>query len=186
LISVDTARTLARMAAAGGQFGLRLGARSASWAPVNDDGDAIPGARCWFLLVEGEFPDYRMVLPASFKRVVKVGAAALATALKGITLAADDKNNTVRATFEEARVLLAAQSATSTAAAEVDAEMIGAPMQTGVNGGYLAEALSLLGAVEVTLSLGEHLAPILITDGPPATPTAETPRGVVVMPMRLD
>lgn len=187
LIPPAAARSMARAAGAGGLWGLRLGERSAAWGPVDEDGKAVPGARMLFRLIEGEFPDYRLVMPPRFKRSVKVDAGALSYALKGVSLAAEDRNHSVDFRFEESRIALAAQSAKGAEARQdVDADMEGAPLRTGFNATYVIEALAFLGGGEVTLSLGDALDPCMITAGAAGEPPAATLRGVVVMPMRLD
>lgn len=187
LIPPGVARSMARAAGAGGLWGLRLGDRSAAWGPVDEDGKPADGLRLWFRMLEGEFPDYRLVMPPRFKRTIKVDSGALASALKGVSLAAEDRNHSVDLTFEESRILLAARNAKgSEARAEVEAELDGAPLRTGFNATYLSEALTFLGSGEVTLSLGDALDPCILTIGPVADVSSATLRGVVVMPMRLD
>jgi len=187
LIPPGVARSMARAAGAGGLWGLRLGERSAAWGPVDEDGKPVDGLRVWFRMLEGEFPDYRLVMPPRFKRTVKVDSGVLISALKGVSLAAEDRNHSVDLAFEESRILLAARSAKgSEARAEVEAELDGAPLRTGFNATYLSEALALLGGGEVTLSLGDALDPCILTIGPVADVSSATLRGVVVMPMRLD
>lgn len=190
LVPVEVSRALVRSAAGGGSWGLRLGQRSGAWGQVDADGQPAKGAgRMWFRLVEGEFPQYQMVLPASYKRTVKVDGAALSRALKAVCLTANDKNNSVRATFEDGRVLFATQDTkdTSGVKVEVDADLVGSALYTGFNASFLAEALALLGSpAQVVVSLGDILDPVLLTAGAPAAKTVETAEAVVVMPMRLD
>ena len=187
LLPPAAVRNMVRAAGAGGLWGLRLGRQAAAWGPVDADGKAVAGLRAWFRLMEGQFPDYRLVMPPSFKRVVKVDAGALVSAIKGVSLAAEDRNHSVDFTFEESRILLAARSVKGAEArTEVEAEVDGVPLRTGFNGAYLSEALSLLGGGKVVLSLGDTLDPCMLTSGPASDPPSATLRGVVVMPMRLD
>ncbi|NBW77148.1 MAG: DNA polymerase III subunit beta [Sphingomonadaceae bacterium] len=190
LVPVEVARALVRSAAGGGSWGLRLGQRSAAWGQVDADGQPVNGAgRMWFRLVEGEFPQYQMVLPASYKRTVKLEGAALSRALKAVCLTANDKNNSVRAAFEASRILLTTQDSrdTSGVKVEVDADLVGTPLSTGFNASFLADALALLGnPAQIVVSLGDVLDPVLLTAGAPAAKTVETAEAVVVMPMRLD
>lgn len=187
LIPPGVARSMARAAGGGGLWGLRLGERSAAWGPVDEDGKPTEGLRVWFRMLEGEFPDYRLVMPPRFKRSIKVDSGALTAALKGVSLAAEDRNHSVAFNFEESRILLSTRNGKgSEASAEVEADLEGAPVRTGFNATYMAEALAFLGGGEVTLSMGDALDPCLLTLGPVAGVTSATLRGVVVMPMRLD
>lgn len=131
--------------------------------------------------LEGEFPDYRHVLPEKHKREVKVGAPAWAAALKRAQLMANDRNHSVRCAFEEGRILMQATDVKAgEVREEVSADLTGAPLSTGFNAGYVLDLLRAAGSSEVTLRMGEALDPVVITvDG----------RGDfcgVVMPMRLD
>lgn len=190
LVPVEVARALVRSAAGGGSWGLRLGQRSGAWGQVDADGQSAKGAgRMWFRLVEGEFPQYQMVLPASYKRTVKVDGAALSRALKAVCLTANDRNHSVRADFGEARILFATQDTkdTSGVKVEVDCDLVGSPLTTGFNASFLADALALLGnPAQIIVSLGDVLDPVLLTADAPAAKTIETAEAIVVMPMRLD
>lgn len=187
LLPPPAVRNMVRAAGVGGTWGLRLGRQAAAWGPVDADGKAVAGLRMWFRLMEGQFPDYRLVMPPGFKRVVKVDAGTLVSAIKGVSLAAEDRNHSVDFTFEESRILLAARSVKGAEArTEVEAEVDGVPMRTGFNGAYLAEALSFLGGGAAVMSLGNALDPCMLTSGPVSDTPSATLRGVVVMPMRLD
>lgn len=187
LIPPDVARLMGRNAAAGGLWGLRFGGRVMLWTPVDADGKPAPGVKLRAQMVEGEFPDYRLVIPPGFKRAVKVKTADLEAGLKVVGLASTDRNNSVRAAFEEGRVYLSATSAKGSeqASASIPAEVDGAPVSTGFNGLLLGEALAYLGAPEVWLTLGEALDPCIITVVEPKE-RADAAKLVVVMPMRLD
>jgi DNA polymerase-3 subunit beta len=131
--------------------------------------------------VDGEFPDYRLVLPPKHTREVTVSAPAWAAALKRAQIMASDRNNSVKCAFEEGRILMRAQDLKAgEVTEEVQADMDGAPLQTGFNAGYVLDLLRAAGSAEVTLRMGEALDPVVITvDG-------RADFCGVVMPMRLD
>jgi DNA polymerase-3 subunit beta len=131
--------------------------------------------------LEGEFPDYRHVLPPAHKREVKVSAPAWAAALKRAQLMANDRNHSVRCAFEEGRILMQATDVKAgEVREEVSADLTGAPLSTGFNAGYVLDLLRAAGSAEVTLRMGEALDPVVITvDG-------RADFCGVVMPMRLD
>lgn len=131
--------------------------------------------------LEGEFPDYRHVLPPAHKREVKVSAPAWAAALKRAQIMASDRNNSVKCSFEEGRILMQAQDVKAgEVTEEVQADMDGAPLSTGFNAGYVLDVLRAAGSADVTLRMGEALDPVVITvDG-------RCDFCAVVMPMRLD
>jgi DNA polymerase-3 subunit beta len=131
--------------------------------------------------LEGEFPDYRHVLPPAHKREVKVSAPAWSAALKRAQLMANDRNHSVRCAFEEGRILMQAVDVKAgEVREEVSADLTGAPLQTGFNAGYVLDLLRAAGSADVALRMGEALDPVVITvDG-------RSDFCAVVMPMRLD
>lgn len=141
----------------------------------------IEGWTVYGRTVDGEFPDYRLVLPEKHKREVTVSAPAWAAALKRAQIMASDRNNSVKCSFEEGRISMWAQDLKAgEVTEEVQANMDGAPLQTGFNAGYVLDVLRAAGSAEVTLRMGEALDPVVISiDG-------DEGYCAVVMPMRLD
>jgi DNA polymerase-3 subunit beta len=100
--------------------------------------------------------------------------------LSRVGLCADDKNSSIRVALNEGRIGLAAVSLKAgSAQEEVDAEVDGAPLQTGFNARYLSDAVKAAGAGPVTFRLAGALDPV-------AWSGARAGVGGVVMPMRLD
>lgn len=195
LVPREVAALLGKIAGAAGAddlFALTTGERVAVWAQVNPDGDEVGAVRMRFALVEGEFPDYRLVLPESVKRTCTVKVGDLAAALRSVAVSAVDRNASVRFAFEEGRVLLSAQdngARGGEARAEAPCEFDGAPMQTGFNASYVAAVLSGAAGDSVTVHLGDALAPALWLAEvwrPRAGALADVSDMVVIMPMRLD
>ena len=135
------------------------------------------------VLVEGEFPDYRQVLPSGGpKRVATVGGPGLAAALKRAALMASDRNTSVRLAFGESVLTVSAQDVKAgSVVEEVACVLEGRPMETGFNARYLLDILSATRAAEVRIEMGSGaLAPVIVkADG-------RADAVFVVMPMRLD
>lgn len=131
--------------------------------------------------VEGEFPDYRQVLPASFKRTVTVDALRLAPALKAAKVIANDKNHLTRFDFQTDRLILSATNADGDHTSyEVPIDLSGKPILTAFNLTYFQDILAATRASRLTLQLGEALDPCIVT-----IPDLDD-RLFVVMPMRLE
>jgi len=133
------------------------------------------------VLVEGEFPDYRMIMPAAPKRIATVNGPVLAGALKRASLMASDRNSSVRIAFAEGGLTVSAQDVKAgSVVEELAGELQGSPLSTGFNASYLLNVLSSTRAESVRLELGEPLEPVIVrVDG-------RTDAVFVVMPMRLD
>jgi DNA polymerase-3 subunit beta len=195
LIPREMAGVLGRVSAAAGAddlFALTVGERVAVWSQVDADGNEIGAVRLRFALVQGEFPDYRLVLPQSVKRTCVIKVSALSSALKSVAVSATDKNASVRCAFEEGRVLLSAQDGGGKggeARAEVEAEFDGVALSTGFNATYLEAVLRGAAGDSVVVHMGDALDPSIWLDNlwrPGSGPLRDVADLVVIMPMRLD
>ncbi len=132
-------------------------------------------------LIDGEFPDYRQVLPAAARRRVKVERESFASALRRVGIMASDRNHSVHFAFEESRVVLKAHNVdTGDVREEVPADLEGSPVFTGFNVKYFQDILAATRSQDLILELGEPLDPCLIR-----LPDRDDCM-FVVMPMRLD
>lgn len=132
-------------------------------------------------LVDGEFPDYRQVVPHGFKRFVELDRAAFGAALKRVSIMASDRNHSVRFAFEGDTLVLTAQNVDAgDVREEVPAELEGEPLFTGFNVKYFQDILAATDGATLRLELGDALDPCLVRmpDRDDCT--------FVVMPMRLD
>ena len=149
---------------------------------VGPDGVRAQATVVEYRMIEGQFPDYRLVLlpESSIRITATVDGGALAAGLARDGLCADDKNSSIRVALNEGRIGLAAVSVKAgSAQEEVDAEVDGPPLQTGFNARYLSDAVKAAGAGPVTFRLRDALDPV-------AWSGARAGVGGVVMPMRLD
>ena len=132
-------------------------------------------------LVDGEFPDYRAVLPANFKRQVQVNGSQLSDALRRVSIVASDRNHSVRFAFETDRLVLTAQNVDlGDAREEVPMEMNGEALFTGFNARYFQDILTATRCERIQLEMGDALDPCIVR-----VPDRDDCL-FVVMPMRLD
>jgi DNA polymerase-3 subunit beta len=154
------------------------------WTVAFGDRSAVvstPGLTLIVRLVEGEFPDYRQVLPQSFKRHVEMNRDAFDKALRNVVIMASDRNHLVRFSFESDRVVLSAANVEAgDVRAEVEADVQGTPLLTGFNVKYFQDILSNTRGDRISLDLGDTLDPCIVR-----LPGRDDCL-FVVMPMRLD
>ena len=132
-------------------------------------------------LVDGEFPDYRQVLPAAFKRMLTVDRTAFSDALKRVSIVASDRNHSVRFGFESDRLVLTAQNVDlGNAREEVEATFEGDTFETGFNIAYFLDIIRHTEGKEFVLEMGEPLDPCIVRI--PGRNDCQ----FVVMPIRLD
>ena len=132
-------------------------------------------------LVEGEFPDYRKVIPPIWKRRVELSREPLTDALRRVAIVATDRNHSVRFGFEpDALVVEAHNVDLGDAREEVPCELDGPAMKTGFNVRYFADLLSATRSDRIFLEMGEPLDACIVRIGD------RDDCLFVVMPMRLD
>jgi len=131
-------------------------------------------------LIDGEFPDYRQVIPKETKRNLIVTREALLASLRRISLLATERSRAVRLELGNKRLELSSSNPDlGEAREEIEVDYDGEPMAVGFNARYLLDALSVLEAKEVRLGLNDELSPGTIR------PAADDNTLAVVMPMRI-
>ncbi|MEL6342275.1 MAG: DNA polymerase III subunit beta [Myxococcota bacterium] len=132
-------------------------------------------------LVDGEFPDYRRVLPAQSRRKVTVSRERFTNALKRVSIVASDRNHSVRFSFEQTSLVLTAENVDlGETREEIPVEMDGEPMATGFNVKYFQDILGATRSEQIQLQLGDPLEPCIVR-----MPDRDDSL-FVVMPMRMD
>lgn len=140
-----------------------------------------PGARFYFRLIDGEFPDYHQVIPTSHQRRVVAELPLLQAALKRVAVLAQDRARPVRFAFEEeGLVITATNTDLGEAREEVSLEVQGEPLSIGFNIRYFQEVLGVLDSERVHIELGDALSPAIVRE------PGSTDSLLIVMPMRLD
>jgi DNA polymerase-3 subunit beta len=114
-------------------------------------------------IIEGQFPNYRQVIPTSHATRVTVSRDELLKATKLASYFARDAANIVRFTVDPAQEVPLVVSATAAEVGDntsrVDATVEGPATAIAFNSRFVADALGSLGASEVALELGGPLAP---------------------------
>ncbi len=138
-------------------------------------------SRFYMRLIDGEFPDYRQVVPTSWRRRAKVSREVLHSALKRVSVLANDKGRPVRFSFEGDGVTITATHTDLGEAREtVRLEMEGEPLDIGFNIRYFQEVLGALKTKDIVIELGDGLSPALLRE------PEKDDSLLIVMPMRLD
>src|SRR5213083_3084846 len=132
-------------------------------------------------LVEGDFPDYRQVIPGAPRAQARGNRDDLLSALRRISLLASERSHGVKLHLERGKLELSASNPDQgEASEEVDVQYTGEPLTIGFNARYLLDVLAVHPEGEV-IELG-------FTDevGPGVVRGSQDPDYTyVVMPMRL-
>jgi DNA polymerase-3 subunit beta len=132
-------------------------------------------------LVEGEFPDYRQVIPATVRVEVRVNRDDLLAALRRTSLLASERSRGVKLHFERGKLEISASNPDQGEAAEdVEISYGGEPLTVGFNARYLMDVLAVYADGEVVeLGLTDEVGPAVLRGAQDPDYT------YVVMPMRL-
>jgi DNA polymerase-3 subunit beta len=134
------------------QVSLRLGPHDATFTV----GPVILTTR----LIEGEFPNYRQLIPSGYPNRLIVGRESLLDAVRRVKLLARDTNTPVRIALRPTGIeLTVITTDLGTATEDVDAKYEGAEMTVAFNPNYLIEGVEAVAGDEVALDTLDALKP---------------------------
>lgn len=133
-------------------------------------------------LIDGEFPDYRQVLPKATTTEVRVDRADLLATVKRVSLVTTDKSRSVRFKLEDGVLTISSSSPEYGEASEsIPVQQDGEDIYIGFSARYVMDLLSAMQNCEqITIKLNGELGPGLFT-GDNADDYS-----CIVMPMRFD
>jgi DNA polymerase III subunit beta len=133
---------------------VRLGDREATFE--------AGGTRLSTRLIEGEFPNYRNLLPSSYPNLLTVGKAAMLEAIRRVKILAQD-STPVRLTLGGDTVQITAITQdVGNAVEEIDAVYDGAEMTVAFNPDYLASGIDAIDSDDVTLATMDPMKPAVL------------------------
>ena len=129
-------------------------------------------------LIEGQFPNYKQLLPDTFEHQVTIDRGQLMATARRVSLLAQ-KNAPLRLSFAENRLTMKALTQDVGQAEEsLDVEFAGEPFEIGFNPAYLIEGVDAVDGDGVLLRFTSPLRPGLLS-GPGDDFT------YLIMPIRL-
>jgi DNA polymerase-3 subunit beta len=121
-------------------------------------GDVVLSSR----LIDGQFPNYRQLLPESVEHELRISSAELADVVRRISLLAQ-KNTPLRLGFKEGELTISAQTPDVGEASEtIPVPFKGEPFEIGFNPEFLRDGLESIESEELILKLISPLRPGLI------------------------
>jgi DNA polymerase-3 subunit beta len=146
---------LQRVLAHGSELTLRLGEREATFE--------IGGTRLTTRLIEGEYPNYRNLIPSAYPNKVTISREALLDALRRVKILATREATPVRLSVSTDGVQLTTVTADiGTAQESLDATLDGSELTVAFNPEYLAAGAEAVDGEEATLELLDGLKPAVI------------------------
>ena len=131
-------------------------------------------------LIEGEYPDYRQVIPKESPISLKINRINLTAALKRVSLLAHEKSKGVKFSFAENNLIITSSNPDmGEAREELDVDYSGELLEIGFNARYMLDYLHVLSDDEVQFRLKDRLSPGLMQSADQMNHT------YVIMPMRI-
>ena len=131
-------------------------------------------------LIDGQFPNYRQLLPESFEHELRIGAVELTEVVRRISLLAQ-KNAPLRLAFTPGELTVSAQTPDVGEAREsLPVAFQGDPLEIGFNPEFLRAGLEAIEDADVLLKLISPLRPGLIEAAD------ESRFRYLIMPIRLN
>ena len=116
-------------------------------------------------LIDGQFPNYRQLLPESFEHELKIAGAELTDVVRRMSLLAQ-KNAPLRLAFKSGELTVSAQTPDIGEAQEsLPVPFQGEPLEIGFNPEFLRDGLEAIEEGDVVLKLISPLRPGLIESG---------------------
>jgi DNA polymerase III subunit beta len=132
-------------------------------------------------LVEGEFPDYRGVIPNESRYHVSVARNELLSAIKRVAIFSNERYHGVKFSLSSGLLTVSSTSPEMGEATEtIDVDFTGGDFGIGFNASYLQQVLGVMPEEsEAVLGVSDEVSPGVITSA------ADSQFTYVVMPMRL-
>ncbi len=130
-------------------------------------------------LIEGNFPNYKKVIPASNMNTVDVDTDIFSRSVERVALVSTDKFGAVKMTLKENKIILTANSLEyGSARDEIDAKIEGKNLEVGFNARYLLEVLQHVQKKHVIIYLRDAGTAVLFKA------PGDLDSDFVIMPMR--
>jgi len=131
-------------------------------------------------LIEGEFPNYRQVIPDEIVHTVTISTEGLVRSLRRVVLLSNERSRAVKLELRENEICLTSNNPDLGEAQDVlDIDFAGEGISIAFNARYLLDCLAVVKAKEIRLALKDPLSPTRVS------PADDDDVLAVVMPMRL-
>jgi DNA polymerase-3 subunit beta len=175
IVPAKAINELNRLLQGKGEVELKFGENQASFALKDDKGFSV---LLITKLIEGNYPNYRQVIPGEAKERIPINREELLQALRRAEIMTSEKANSVKLTFGRNQLAITANSPEVGEARETLAvNYKGKEMAIAFNPRYLIDPLGALTEDEIFIELIDELSPGVVKINGPFL--------YVVMPMRL-
>jgi DNA polymerase-3 subunit beta len=141
---------------------------------------AIGEAALTSKLIDGTFPDYDRVIPASNDKVLEVECKSFAEAVDRVSTISTERSRAVKLAIETGGLVVSATSPENgTAVEELEVRYQSTPLEIGFNSRYLLDITEQIGGEYVQFHMSDAGSPTILRD------SADASALYVLMPMRV-
>ena len=114
-------------------------------------------------MLEGQFIDFKNVLPKTCNTKVKISRSELLEAIERASLLArDGKNNLIRISVGDASMTVTSRSEEGNVKEEITIAREGEGLEIGFNSKYLLDVLKVVGDDEINMEFNSSISPCMI------------------------
>ncbi|MBY0469872.1 DNA polymerase III subunit beta [bacterium] len=138
------------------------------------------GTHLFIRLIEGEYPDYRQVIPNSADKLAKLNRETFFSALRRVSLLAHEKSRGVKFSLADGLMTISSSNPDmGEAREEVDIDYKGEAVEIGFNAKYLLDCLAVMNGEVLEFRFKDRLSPGILRSENQQNHT------YVIMPMRI-
>jgi DNA polymerase-3 subunit beta len=131
-------------------------------------------------LIDGEFPEYKRVIPEERKKIAVLGRDDFQRTLRRASLLVDERARAVKFSFAKNLLVLEGKNpGFGTSHGECEVQYTGDPIEIGFNDRYFMDLLGVTSSDKIRLEIKDELSPVVVI------PDDDTRYSCIVMPMRL-
>lgn len=158
IIPLKAANEVKRLLEGDGVLTIRIGEKQCSFESAN------------FLLssklIEGNYPNYKQVIPASFSRIIEVDSDKLLAKIETVAQVLSDSSAYIILSFKENELKLQASSSEVGEGTDlVDITYNGEPVDVSFNPAFLADPLKYCDADKVKIKINDSFNPVALEAG---------------------
>ncbi len=116
-------------------------------------------------LLDGNFPNYRQLLPKDFNRQVTVDRKSFLASLERVAVLADNTNHLVKLSIDAIKqeIVLTAESSDANGQDSLTAQIAGESIEIAFNEKYLNEGIRAMDTTEVQMQINTPVSPVVFS-----------------------
>lgn len=131
-------------------------------------------------LIEGEYPDYKQVIPKETTNTIQLNREDFLAAVKRVSLLAHEKSRGIKLQFKENQVIINSSNPDmGEATEELDVEYQGDEVDIGFNAKYLLDCLPVIQSSTLEFKFKDRLSPGILQG------VDQRNHSYIIMPMRI-